>query len=207
MTGVVIENNVVATNGTGGIRFSGDSGANPLGQVPYGRIINNTVVGSGGGTGIQVDESASPTLLNNIVADFATGISVDASSQAAGTVIAASVYRGNGVNSNAGLELFPIVLALTDPLFVDQSNQNYYLAPLSPAIDSSLTSLSDRDALIAVKSPLDIGISPILAPEFDSLDNCAAMTRASRLRAVKGPLYLSIEEQSTALTSSDQWQF
>ena len=172
VTGVVIMNNVIAANQGGGIRFSGDQAGGPAGPVPYGRIINNSIVGMGVGVGILVEQSASPTMLNNILADFNTGISVDASSQNAGTTIGYSLYRGNGTNSNAGLGVFSILLTSTDPLFVDQANRNYYPAPFSQAIDSSVTSLGDRDAILRVKAPMDLDGtddkgSPIIAPEFD----------------------------------------
>jgi len=170
--GVVIMNNVIAANRLGGIRFSGDQAGGPAGPVPYGRIVNNTIVGLNGGTGILVEQRASPTVLNNIIADFATGISIDGSSQAAGTTIGSTLYRGNTVNSNAGLGAFPISLLAGQPLFVDQANRNYYPAPNSRAIDSSLTSLGDRDAILRIKQPLDLDGrddkgSPIIAPEFD----------------------------------------
>lgn len=172
VTGVVIMNNVIAANQSGGIRFSGDQAGGPAGPVPYGRIVNNTIVGVAGGTGILVEQSASPTILNNIIADFATGISVDPSSVFAGTTIGSSVYSGNGVNSTMGLGAFPIVLSTGEPLFVDKANRNYYPAPNSRAIDSSLTSLGDRDAILRIKQPMDLDGrddkgSPIIAPEFD----------------------------------------
>ncbi|MEJ7591909.1 MAG: GEVED domain-containing protein [Planctomycetaceae bacterium] len=61
---------------------------------------------------------------------------------------------------------------------MDQSNRNYYPAPFSQAIDSSLDSLGDRSDMIRVKSPLGLaGLppagtsnlpgSPILAPSLD----------------------------------------
>ena len=184
-TGVVIMNNVIAGNIAGGVRFSGDSVNNPLAAVPYGRILNNTIVGLPGaprGVGIDVNENASPTLLNNIVADLATGILVDLSSQLAGTTIGATLYRGNTTpfnNGAIGSGSFPIFLTATDPLFVDQANRNYYPAPFSQAIDSSLNSLGDRTDIIRVKSPLGLAGqptpagssnfpgSPILAPSLD----------------------------------------
>ncbi|MCA9062386.1 MAG: hypothetical protein KDA96_04990 [Planctomycetaceae bacterium] len=165
VTGVVISNNVIARNGSG-IHFSGDSVLNPAGQVPYGRIINNTIVGIGSGTGILVDQSAGPTILNNILADFATGINVDASSRTAGTTLGANLFR-NAPTTAQNQGTFSIVLQPGDPLFVDQTTGNYYLAPLSKAIDSALDSLGDRTGLITVKNPLGIGISPVLAPDYD----------------------------------------
>ncbi len=183
-TGVVIMNNVIAGNVAGGVRFSGDNVNNPSAAVPYGRIINNTIVGLNGGQrgiGIDVNQNASPTLLNNILADLATGVQVDLGSQLAGTTIGATLYRGNGANFNngaLGAGTFPIFLSATDPLFVDQANNNYYPAPFAQSIDSSLNSLGDRADIIRVKGPLGLAGtpaagstvlpgSPILAPSFD----------------------------------------
>ena len=171
-TGVVLANNVIARSGQGGISFTGDP--NPAGEqraaIPFGRIVNNTIVGTGGnGTGIFVANNASPTLLNNIVADLATGISVDPSS--ATTVIGGTLYRGNGANT-AGITLGASAIVLTDPndpLFVDEATGNYYLAPGARAIDSSLNSLQDRPEIVAIRGPLGYPTSPILAPDKDAL--------------------------------------
>lgn len=168
--GILIENNLVVHSGTGGILFSGDDEPGVAAPVPFGRISNNTVAGDGSGTGIRVEQNASPTLLNNIVADLSTGVFVDNSSRTLGTVVGTTLYRGNGTNANTGsigLGTFPIVLGPSDPLFVDESRRNYYLAPLSPAIDSSLDSLNDRTAMNTVRAPLGISVSPILAPDRD----------------------------------------
>ena len=57
--GVVIENNVVAFNQTGGIRVSGDPNGPglPTASVPFARVINNTVYG-----GLALRGSAGPDL-------------------------------------------------------------------------------------------------------------------------------------------------
>ncbi|MBT4011407.1 MAG: hypothetical protein HOF15_03725, partial [Planctomycetaceae bacterium] len=71
--GVTVTNNLITYSGAGGIRFSGDANGAGLatGPVPFGRIINNTIVGVGGDligglggvdVGIQIDQNASPTL-------------------------------------------------------------------------------------------------------------------------------------------------
>ncbi|MFK7818342.1 MAG: hypothetical protein AB8G99_06470, partial [Planctomycetaceae bacterium] len=167
--GVVIENNVVARGGTGGIHFSGDISGGASAPIPFGRIVNNTVVGLAAGTGILVTDNAGPTILNNIVADFATGIEVVANSRAT-TVLGTTLYRGNTTNAatgGIGLGTFPITLPATDPLFIDQANGNYYPAPTSLTIDASLDILGDRAELVQVKSPLGISVSPILAPSRD----------------------------------------
>ena len=175
--GLVISNNVVVQGGLGGILFSGDvpqGATDSVGPVPVGRIINNTIVGNATnrvGVGIQVEQNASPTLLNNIVADLVTGISVDASSQALGTVLGGTLYRNNGTNAitgGLGTGSFPIVLTGTDPLFVDQTRRNFYPAPLSKAIDSSIDTLTDRTPFITVRQPLGLGVSPIKTPLNDA---------------------------------------
>ncbi len=177
LPGIVISNNVIVQSGQGGILFSGDvppGATSTVGPVPVGRIINNTIVGNPTnrvGVGIQVDQNASPTLLNNIVADLVTGISVDAGSQALGTVVGGTLYRNNGTNAATGaigLGTFPISLTNADPLFVDQTRRNYYPAPLSQAIDSSIDSLSDRTGFITVRDPLGLGVSPITTPTVDA---------------------------------------
>ncbi|GIW92548.1 MAG: hypothetical protein KatS3mg110_0589 [Pirellulaceae bacterium] len=117
--------------------------------------------------GILVENNASPTLLNNIVANLATGISVDASSSS--TVVGGTLYQNNGVNSTGSLGSFPIVLQNGEPLFVEAAAGNFYLKAGSPAIDSGINSMADRPALVSVKSPLGIPVSPILAPAKDLL--------------------------------------
>ncbi len=178
--GIVILNNVIYANGDGGIHFSGDTNpaGEPVGAVPFGRIVNNTIVGVGGtlfagggvgDTGILVDQNASPTLLNNIVANFETGVSIAGDSSS--TRVSGTLYQGNitnavGIQGSALGDLF-ISLGLTDPLFVDAVNANFYLAAGSQAIDSADDSFEDRPSLVSVKSPLGLGISNILAPDRD----------------------------------------
>ena len=165
--GVIVENNVVARGGTGGILVSGETG--DTAPVPHGRLVNNTVVGTGAGIGIQVNENAGPTILNNILADFTTGIQITPDSQAT-TVLGTTLYQGNGTDADTGgigLGTFALVLADTDPLFIDEANGNYYPAPTSRTIDASLNSLGDRAELIQVKNPLGISESPIIAPDLD----------------------------------------
>lgn len=171
--GVVISNNLLYRNALGGIELSGEPiNVAPMGVIPVARIINNTIVGTVDGTGVGIDvfSQAAPTIINNIVADYDTWIRVDASSQAADTVIGANLYRGVGSNNTGpvlGDGTFAITLTVDDPLFVDQDNDNYYLAPGSRAIDSGLASLLDRPELVTIKDALGIGLSPTLAPGDD----------------------------------------
>ena len=174
--GVVIENNVISKSGQAGIQFNGISPAagQPPAAVPFGRIVNNTIVGGLAGqmgVGINVSNDASPTILNNIVANLSTGIQVDASSQAlAGQpVLGQNIYQNNGTDDSIGsiLEQGGIHLAASDPLFVNAKVGNFYLAKGSQAVDSALSSLQDRSAMTAVTGPLGIAPSPILAPSYD----------------------------------------
>ncbi|MFN0018362.1 MAG: choice-of-anchor L domain-containing protein [Pirellulaceae bacterium] len=185
--GVVVTNNTIYDNQQGGILFSGDGNLDA--PVPFGRIINNTLVGQGGtirnrgfaDIGISVTNNASPTLLNNVVVNYRQGISVDVSSRSAafggtsasGTILGGTLFQGNTANSNVGLgtgsDDFPIVLNNTDALFVDFNLKNYYLKEGSQAIDSSIDTLLDRPALVTVTNPLGIAESPILAPDRDGV--------------------------------------
>ena len=116
--GVVVTNNLVANNRQGGISIGGDpnTGGVIAATVPFARVVNNTVVG--GDVGIRVQNNASPTLLNNIVADTTVGISIDASSST--TVVGGTLYAGTGTPSNTGnLGEFAIVLSSSNSLFVE----------------------------------------------------------------------------------------
>lgn len=172
--GLTVENNIIAGADQGGILFSGDPAADAA--VVFGRIINNTIYGDEDdiqGVGITVSENASPTLINNIISKFAVGINVDATSVS--TVIGGTAYQGNTVNtvgtSVGSFALLLDPLSPTDPpepLFIDAENGNFYLAPNSKAIDSSINSLQDRPFMVSIGSPLGIAPSPILAPERDA---------------------------------------
>ncbi len=177
--GVVVTNNVIANNTLGGILFSGDPATDA--PVSFGRITNNTLFGLGGsltgGTqsdiGIRVEQNSAPTLMNNIIANFNLGISVDNTSLPPNTVLGGNLFQGNDNNSNIGVAGgggdFPIVLTNAEPLFVNAAAGNFYLKAQSRGIDSSVDSLLDRPALVTVKSPLGILPSPILSPDRDGV--------------------------------------
>ncbi|MCY2989560.1 MAG: pre-peptidase C-terminal domain-containing protein [Planctomycetota bacterium] len=182
--GVTITNNLLVGNGLGGIDFRGDAVAagQQLGVVPFGRIINNTVVGdptgaTPRGVGIRVANNAAPTLMNNVLVGLATGVNVDQSSTSTATVLGRStilggtLYQNNIANSggtgNIGTGTFPIIAAATEKLFVNPAVGNFYPAAAAPQIDSSVDSLDDRFAMVQLRSPMGISSSPILAPTRD----------------------------------------
>jgi hypothetical protein len=165
-----IVSNVIFSFGTGGILFQGSNSNSAT--VPFGRIVNNTINGANGtaaGTGINVQNNAAPTILNNIISNTATAISIDNSSSA-GTVVGTEVFKGDTNNGTPGTNF--IQLAPSDPLYVnpgskDESGSGFYLAEFSKAIDSSLNSLQDRAPLAAVLASVGLPQQPIIAPPND----------------------------------------
>ncbi len=167
--GVAIVNNTIGGYGTAGIRFSGDPNVagQPVAASPFGRILNNTVYGglTPTGVGIQITDNAAPTVLNNIIANAAVGIGIDNSTAQQKTVVGFNLFQGNISDGTRGSDA--LVLAANEPLFVNPSTRNFYLASGSRAIDSSLNSLGERPSYRAVIRELGIPDSPILAPEYD----------------------------------------
>ncbi|EAQ77368.1 GEVED domain-containing protein [Blastopirellula marina] len=171
-TGVTIVNNIIYDSGTGAILFSGDTAltSQAPGAVPVGRIINNTLYGVGGGdVGIQVDNQAGPSIVNNIVANFGVGIdvAVDGVSPVE-TRISRTAFQGNILDSASGdTGQSPVLLGAADLLFVDAANGNFYLASGSQAIDAAIDSVPDRAEFNSLNSPLGIATSPVIAPARD----------------------------------------
>ena len=168
VTGTVISNNLIFDS-AGGILFSGGAAADGTrpDSVPFGRIVNNTVVGAETGNGIVVNDFASPTVLNNLISGFETGLSVDASSRGVGTVVAGNAFNNNATNSTLPLDSTSLVI--DGDVFQDIERDIYIPAAGSPVIDSSFASLDERFLYFqTVKSPAGLGESPILAPLFDA---------------------------------------
>jgi hypothetical protein len=118
------------------------------------------------GRGIVVENNVSPTLLNNVLSTLEVGIEVGAG--AGSTVIGGSLYHNNTTNVvGAGLGTHAVVSDRNTRLFVDPARGNYYPAPGSPLIDSSIDSLEDRLEMRQLRTPLGIAESPILAPTYD----------------------------------------
>ena len=156
---------------TGGALFSIASFlANP---VVFFDSFTQTLVGAvgGGGTataGIVVENNASPTLMNNVVAGFQDGIIIGAGSGS--TVINSTAFRDNTNNVvGAGLGFSPLLLQPTDPLFVNPGRGNFLPADGSPIVDSSLNLLQDRFNYGNFKDELGIPLSNINAPDRDAL--------------------------------------
>ena len=118
------------------------------GAVPYGRIVNNTLVGLGGNlpsdnlynqkeftdAGILIEDNADPTVMNNIIVNFKEGVAADLTSGTA--TIGGTLFQGNVRNArNTDIGDFPLILGPDDPLFVDRERGNFYPADLSRAID------------------------------------------------------------------------
>ncbi|MFI4875486.1 MAG: right-handed parallel beta-helix repeat-containing protein, partial [Blastopirellula sp. JB062] len=172
-TGVTIVNNIVYNNGDGAIRFSGDAApaTQAPGSVPVGRIINNTLYGNASGdVGIQIDDQAGPTIVNNIVANFDVGIDIENDGVSpTHTRISRTLFQSN--NNNAGgagtTGQEPILLGDNDPLFVNPSVGNFYLMDGSEAIDAAFDSIFDRTEFNTLNAPLGIATSPVKAPERD----------------------------------------
>ena len=166
--GAVIVNNIVASSGQAGILFSGDPnvGNVPDAVVPYGRIINNTIYGgdTAGGIGVQVTENAAPTMLNNLFANLDIGVEVDGSSQQL-TVVGFSAHYNVASPVSGTIENDGMVLT-SDP-FVDASTENFYLTELTPAIDSAIDVLQDRNDFVVVKNAIGLPPSPVIAPARD----------------------------------------
>ncbi|NND98766.1 MAG: cell surface protein, partial [Pirellulaceae bacterium] len=168
--GVVISNNVVVASGSAAILFSGDTSADGevLAPTLFGRIVNNTVVGQGVADGIRISGSASPTILNNIVAFFDQGITTT-SDQVGEVIVGRNAYQNNNTDSTLGLSTSSVVIPQEVDLFEDPARRVYIPAAGSDVIDSSFASLPDRDEFFeTVKEPVGISRSPIIAPKFDA---------------------------------------
>ncbi|MDA1178400.1 MAG: NF038122 family metalloprotease, partial [Planctomycetota bacterium] len=150
--------------------------------VPFARVLNNTIVGNGGvlennteynaedfnDIGIFVEHSISPTLMNNVVANFKRGVVSDNTSQT--TVVTGSTFQGNVRNAvNINATDFTVVLPVDARPFTDFANGVFYPAAASSLIDSSIDSLEERRDLGLFKENVGIGLSPILAPSHDLL--------------------------------------
>jgi VCBS repeat-containing protein len=176
--GVVLMNNVLAFNGiganptgSGGILISGDV-VSPAGQPTstVARVVNNTIHGvAGNSVGLTINDGAAPTVINNIFSNSDIGVSI-AGASTGNVVLGGNLYKQNRlpvVPANTP-ESFAISLLPSQPLFLNPTLGRFYLAALSQAIDSSLSSLENRSSIETVKAAIGLPTSPVLAPEFDA---------------------------------------
>ncbi|KAA1257827.1 hypothetical protein LF1_03170 [Rubripirellula obstinata] len=186
VTGTVIVNNLIIdstiTDGTAddasatAIRFAGGTFAD--GDVPspnvFGRILNNTIIGDGDGTAIDIAGRAAPAILNNVIVGTALGVNVDTVT-ANQTVSASNVFAAIVTTPSNVTEDQSIILPTADNLFSTATNGDqpiFVPAAGSVLVDSSLETLRDRlDFVDSVKGPVNIAPSPVLAPTFDALGN------------------------------------
>ncbi|XZE21483.1 tandem-95 repeat protein [Pirellulaceae bacterium SH449] len=159
--GAVIMNNVLANNGAGGVRISGDPAIDATVQIA--RVINNTFFS--GTDGVLIEGGASPTILNNIFSSTGTAVRAVGGTTA---VLGANLFQSNTTNfTGVTPGEFNILLGPAEPLFVSTTNRRFYLAAGSRAIDASLEALQERAALSQVKNPLGLPLSPMIAPDRD----------------------------------------
>ncbi|QEG42897.1 GEVED domain-containing protein [Roseimaritima ulvae] len=120
-----------------------------------------------GGTGITVRQNASPTLLNNVVANSDVGLDVDTQSNS--SVLGASTFYRNATDlSTTTLPgTFEQLVPDSEELFVSAGELIFTPSSGASIIDASIDSLQDRASLVTVRNPLGLPPSPILAPRFD----------------------------------------
>lgn len=133
-----------------------------------------------GQTGIRVEDNAAPTLLNNVISNFETGIAippvppvgsglVDISSVQ--TVIGSTTFYRNLepslINGVDGFGVRADFLDDQDQVFVDPVNLVFTPQSRTPIIDSGRTSLEERSSLSDLRQSLGLPDSPILAPSLD----------------------------------------
>jgi len=181
--GVVLVNNIINGFGQAGISINGDPNTSgPAAAAPSARVENNTIFGSllQTGIGILVGNNASPTLLNNIIANTDTAIQTSTNSTA---VIVAELYSNNKQNRTIIDPTTAAVVAgdignqsFVQPngqqIFVNAAAGNFYLRPGttgSPnlAIDSAVDSLGERSDLATLKASLGMLPSSIVSPIVD----------------------------------------
>ncbi|EGF28938.1 tandem-95 repeat protein [Rhodopirellula baltica] len=170
--GVVIINNVLV--GSNGIQFDGPSTTTSQRPLPYGRIINNTIIGDGSNVGLAITSNASPIVINNIFADLASGIT--RTNADSGLEVENNLFQ-NGMTGFFGTN--PITLNASAPLFAAGTpaeailESNFYLAAGSLALDDS-EDANERSLHSQFKALLGITPSPVLTPDRDALGQVRA---------------------------------
>lgn len=158
---------VMATS-TGGQLFSLNQFQNNTGPffVAFTAAVTGAIGPGASGTGINVQNNAGPTIMNNVIVNTTTGIAIDASSLGK-TEVEANLFQSNGTDGTRGNNALFGADTANQTLFINPGANNFYPAPNSPLVDSSRNNFNDRGAYVAVTGPLGIPQSPILAPSFD----------------------------------------
>lgn len=130
-----------------------------------------------GSQGIVVQQNSAPTILNNIVANFQTGIAVaspqnnvpgDVDVSGDLTVIGGNTFFRNANNATAGSTgLFAQFISPFQQIFVDPVNLVFTPQAGTATIDSGISSLEDRSSLETVRGAIGLPPSPIIAPVYD----------------------------------------
>jgi len=132
--------------------------------------------------GILISEQATPTVLNNVLANLRLGVEqvdfqqgsdgpVDAQRSVQGGMIeGGSLYQDTLFNSNLALGTgdFNSEIAGGAPLFVNAAAGSFYPAPFARSIDSSIDTLPDRDEFASIRESIGLSQSPLLAPDHDA---------------------------------------
>jgi hypothetical protein len=145
-----IRNNWVYNNQRSGIACGlvGD----PTSKILNVEIINNTIVSngsSGQGAGIRNDSKGKVTILNNVVAyNYVSGIMTKGCREYSYNLLFANGYVGHvSGDTDSVVDLNEVLQyadclekgkgdLISDPLFVDPDNYNFYLRDESPAVDA-----------------------------------------------------------------------
>ena len=119
-----------------------------------------------GGIGVSVTGNATPTLLNNIIANTTTAVDFADDSS---LVLGANTFYRNEALAMDGQSLGQFADVVSDAEVIFSRPADLVFTPVAgaPTIDSSIDSLNDRASLASVRNPLGIPPSPILAPVFD----------------------------------------
>ena len=119
------------------------------------------------GIGVELTGNAAPVLLNNIISNSDVGIELDPTNDM--PLLGGNSYYRNtqNVTTDGSVGQFAQELADAEVIFVGAPTLVFAPAANASIIDSSIDSLEDRASLTAVKNPLGLPPSPIIAPQFD----------------------------------------
>jgi hypothetical protein len=132
--------------------------------------------------GILVSQQATPTVLNNVLANLRFGVEqvdfqagsdgpVDRNASVPGGMVeGGSLYQNTLFNSNIPFSAndFNVEIPGTDPLFVNAAAGNFFPADFAFSIDSSIDTLSERDEFESIRTSIGLSLSPVLSPDRDS---------------------------------------